>query len=234
MAVQLTLSGFTLQDHATFTNFYPGKNQLLYQFLESYAAGEGERFTYLWGNKSSGRSHLLQACCHHAHSQNLSAIYLPLAQLPMVSLEEVLEGLEHLSLVCLDDVDSVAGQKGWEEIIFHFYNRIRDSQNGGRLLVAGSALPKDLPFSLPDLASRLAWGVTFFLHPLTDEERLEALQLRASQRGFILPTEVGHFILRRCSRNMTDLFDLLAMLDQASLTNQRRLTIPFVKSVLGV
>lgn len=232
MATQLTLSGVAPHEQATFANFYPGKNQLLCQFLPNFSTGGTEHFAYLWGSAGSGRSHLLQACCHHASSQGLSAIYLPLNQLPANSLQEIVEGMENLFLVCIDDVDSVAGEARAEEVLFHFYNRIRENQ--GRLLVSGAALPNDLHFVLPDLSSRLCWGTSFYLHQLADEENLAALQLRAKARGFMLPEDVGQFILRRCSRNTGDLFAMLDRLDNASLTLQRRLTIPFVKSVLGL
>jgi len=56
--------------------------------------------------------------------------------------------------------------------------------------------------------------------------------LRSRWRGLELPDEVGQFLLRRTSRSSAALFSLLDRLDQAALTAQRRLTVPFVKSVL--
>ena len=58
------------------------------------------------------------------------------------------------------------------------------------------------------------------------------LKLRAHHRGFDLSDEVARFIIRRCSRDMGDLFILLQKLDNASLCAKRRLTIPFVKEVM--
>jgi DnaA-homolog protein len=232
LATQLTLAGVAPHDQATFINFYPGKNQLLCQFLRNFSTGNSEHFAYLWGSTGSGRSHLLQACCHQASSHGASAVYLPLNQLPAYSLQEIVEGMENLYLVCIDDIDSIAGEVHAEEVLFDFYNRIRENQS--RLLVSGTALPNDLNFALPDLSSRLSWGSSFYLHQLADEENLAALQARAKTRGFILPEDVGQFILRRCSRNTGDLFAVLDRLDSASLVLQRRLTIPFVKSVLGL
>ena len=73
----------------------------------------------------------------------------------------------------------------------------------------------------------------FQMRPLSDEDKLRALQLRASRRGLHLTDEVGHFILTRGTRSMSALFDLLERLDQASLQAQRKLTIPFLKETLG-
>jgi DnaA family protein len=91
-----------------------------------------------------------------------------------------------------------------------------------------------MAIKLPDLKSRLAWGVVYQLHALSDEQKLDALKLRAQGRGLDLDLPVGKFLLRRCPRNMAQLFETLELLDQASLAQQRRLTIPFVKEVLGV
>lgn len=46
--------------------------------------------------------------------------------------------------------------------------------------------------------------------------------------------EVGQFILQRCNRDLPSLLQILTQLDTASLVEQRRLTIPFVKRVLAI
>ncbi|WP_409414685.1 HdaA/DnaA family protein, partial [Escherichia coli] len=56
--------------------------------------------------------------------------------------------------------------------------------------------------------------------------------LRARLRGFELPEDVGRFLLKRLDREMRTLFDTLDQLDRASITAQRKLTIPFVKDII--
>ncbi|HKJ77017.1 MAG TPA: DnaA/Hda family protein, partial [Gammaproteobacteria bacterium] len=85
---------------------------------------------------------------------------------------------------------------------------------------------------LPDLVSRLGWGLIFHVRPLSDEQMIDALQLRARQRGLDLPADVARYLLRHYRRDMTSLASLLERLDHASLVAQRRLTIPFVKQWL--
>ncbi|MGK2946560.1 MAG: HdaA/DnaA family protein, partial [Candidatus Malihini olakiniferum] len=101
-----------------------------------------------------------------------------------------------------------------------------------RLLITGDRPPRQLNLHLPDLTSRLDWGQIYKLHPLSDEEKREALQLRARLRGFELPEDVSRFLLKRLDREMRTLFITLDQLDQASITAQRKLTIPFVKEIL--
>ena len=104
---------------------------------------------------------------------------------------------------------------------------------GGTLVVAAEQRADRCGFSLPDLASRLGWGVTYVLRPLDDADMLAALTCRAAGRGLELPAETASFLLKRIPRDPASVFDLLDRLDAASMIEQRRLTIPFVKSVLA-
>lgn len=227
---QLTL-GLSLKDEATFDNFHAGKNSEIIQELKKTASGQGEKIIYLSGTRGQGCSHLLQACCHFASQQHLSSVYLPLSQLLSLT-PEVLHGFESLDVVCFDDLHVIAGQTEWEEAVFHLFNRIYD--NGGRIIIAAQDLPKAIHIALPDLVSRLSWGIVYQLHPLTDAEKLVVLTSRANYRGISLSDEVGKYILTHCPRHMGTLFAALDALDKASLAAQRRLTIPFVKEVLQI
>lgn len=228
MDQQLTL-GVTLRDDATFDNFIDvGNEQVLYS-LQRFVAGDGEHFLYLWGQHGVGRTHLLQACCHDLFKNGVSAMYLSLSDKALRP--DVLCNLETFQCVFVDDMDAVLGDALWEASLLHFYNRLRDQKR--RLIVAASAPPVQTACRLPDLQSRLSWGLLFQVQPIEDEQKMAALQLRAHHRGLTLSDEVGRFLLRRYPRDMSALFAVLDTLDQASLTAKRRLTIPFVKEALG-
>ena len=230
--IQLPL-GVRLRDDATFANYYPGANAAALGYVERLCeaeAGWAESLIYLWGGAGVGRSHLLQAACLRFEQGGEPAVYLPLAELVEYG-PTMLDNLEQCELVCLDDLDAVAGRSDWEEALFHLFNRLRDS--GRRLLLAASSSPRELPVQLADLQSRLTLALVFQLQSLSDEDKLRALQLRASRRGLHLSDEVGRFILTRGERSMSALFELLERLDQASLQAQRKLTIPFLKETLG-
>lgn len=230
MANQLTL-GVSLKDEATFANYYAGQNGPLIQELKKAARGIGERVIYFCGSGGQGCTHLLQACCHEANYHKVTAVYIPLASLIDYS-PDIFEGLESLMLVCIDDLHLIAKRPNWEEAFFHAYNRIHDA--GGRLVVTANVMPKSLGMQLPDLVSRLSWGVGFQLQTLSDTEKLSVLIMRAERRGMTLSEEVGKFILNHCPRHMSTLFAALEVLDKASLAAQRKLTIPFVKTVLEI
>lgn len=230
MINQLTL-GVGLKDEANFANFYSAKNEILVTALKNSAKGYGERIIYIYGNSGQGRTHLLQAACHAAQQNNRNAVYIPLANLQDFS-PEIFDGLELLPLICIDDIHRIAGLTIWEEAFFHMYNRIHDQ--GCHLVVTANVAPKSLGMGLPDVVSRLVWGMVFQLQPLTDMEKIQVLIMRAERRGMTLTEEVGKFILNHCPRHMSTLFAALDALDHVSLAAQRKLTIPFVKSVLQI
>ncbi|WP_285275845.1 DnaA regulatory inactivator Hda [Halopseudomonas bauzanensis] len=230
--MQLPL-GVKLRDEATFDNYYPGPNAGVLAALQALAdpqSAPAELCIYLWGGAGSGRSHLLQAACHRMAEAGGLAMYLPLAELLDYG-PVLLEGMEQFDLLCLDELDALAGRADWEEALFHLYNRIQQRQ--GRLLIAAAAAPRALSLQLPDLVSRLGWGLVFQLQVLDDEGKQQMLKLRAERRGLQLPDEVARYILSRGARGMSELFAALEQLDQASLQAQHRLTIPFVKRVMG-
>lgn len=218
-----------LADHAVFGNFLPAGNELPVHELQDAAAGRGTAMLWLWGPPECGRSHLLQAAVAAADEAGRRAAYLPLGREQGLG-PAVLEGLGDFGLVALDDIDAVAGDPAFEQGLFLLFEQLRGA--GGRLIAAARAAPGEVPFLLPDLASRLKSGGVYRLQSLDEPGRLRALQLRARFRGFELPDDTGLYLLSRLARGPASLFAMLDTLDRAALVAQKRLTIPFVRTVL--
>jgi len=232
LPMQLPLS-VKLSDEATFGNFFPGPNAHAVKAVEALAdprSAPPDNSLYLWGATGSGRSHLLQAACHRMAEAGGIAMYLPLTDVVELG-PALLEGMEELDLLCLDQLEALVGRAHWQEALFHLYNRLREQ--GGRLLLAANAPPRSVELDLADLSSRLGWGLVYQMQALDDEGKQAVLQLRAEGRGLQLSDEVARYILNRGSRGMGELFAALEKLDQASLQAQHRLTIPFVKRIMG-
>jgi len=217
-----------LQDHAVFESFLSTGNEALVAFLQdTVAAGRGPG-GWIRGAKATGRTHLLQAVCERAGND---AQFLPLRDFSNAD-PAILDGLANRQFVCLDDVDVVAGVAEWELALFSVYNDLIDS--GGVLICSAASAPRDCNFGLADLVSRFSRLPTFNLHSLDESQRIEALQLRARHRGLDLPTESAAYLLNRSTRDMASLYALLDKLDAEAMIAKRRLTIPFVKEVLGL
>ncbi|MFL0796855.1 MAG: DnaA regulatory inactivator Hda [Cellvibrionaceae bacterium] len=236
LSQQLPL-GIRLQDDATLDNFIASPHSPQEQVKSAVSKlltspSQENTSLFLCGPTASGVSHLLQAACQWADAEGFSSQYFPLSELLDFPPQALFEGLENMAVVCLDDVQAIAGKPEWEQALFHFFNRVRDA--GNVLLLGADQVPGSLAMVLPDLQSRLLWGGVFQLPALTDEQKAEILQQRANKIGMAMPEDVARFLLQRGPRSMAELIDCLRQLDEASLAEQRKLTVPFVKKVLGL
>lgn len=193
------------------------------------AATCADRSVFLSGPQGSGKSHLLNAACLQARESDTSAFYLGLRGLAEAD-AAMLQGLESLALVCLDDIQLLAGNAVWEEALFHFINRLR--ANSGSLIVASSERLRRLPLQLPDLASRLAWGLRLSLQPLEDDDKRAVLASHAQVLGIELPIEVTDYLLKRGPRDMATLVGLVTRLQQAAFREKRQITVPLARQLM--
>jgi DnaA family protein len=226
MHTQLPLN-VRLRDGSSFDNYYAPGNQEAVVRLRAFIRAEGGA-VYLWGEVGSGKTHLLEAACLAAAEAGRPSAYVPLAEAAALA-PSLLEGLETAAVVCVDDVQAIAGRRDWETALFVLSDRLREA--GGAFIVAGNAAPAALGLAMPELVSRLARGLVYALKPLNDDEKLTAMQRRAQNRGMLLADEVARYILSRYPRDTKALFELLDRIDEASLSQQRRITIPFLQAV---
>lgn len=225
---QLVLEGLQPRSHMTFANFYTEQNQAIVNYLQKELLTQ-QGSTYLWGSPGCGLSHLLQAVCEEAISLKKTAMYLPLKEVKQYT-PEILTNVEQMDVLCLDDIDAVLGQRLWEEALFDAYNRVREHNKVW--LCSAKTSVRGLHCVLADLQSRLSWGQVFHVEALTETEKIATLQLRAKERGMIVRDEVIHFLFNHYQRDLAALLLLLQKIDDASLAQKKRVTVPFVKGVL--
>lgn len=217
-------------DGLSFESFYTSAlNQDLFTLLKAFSERSESSQIFVSGEQHSGKTHLLQACCNHATNLGQRVSYLPLKALVGHG-PGVTRGLDAMDFVVVDDIDQVLGDRDWEEAIFDLINHARSCQQ--RLLFAATENPRHLKCTLPDLASRLIWGETYTLNSLSDDDKHLALKQRASQRGFELNDRVLDYLSRHYPRDMGSLLSILEVLDQESIRQQTKITVPFVKQVL--
>jgi DnaA family protein len=216
-----------LQDHAVFESFWPAGNDTLIAYLTDLCGNGVSPGCWIWGATATGKSHLLQAVCERTGDRS---VYIPLTLFSGAG-PDVLEGLESRPFICLDDMDAIAGHADWELSLFALCNQALDL--GGTLVVSATSTARECGFELRDLESRFSRLPPFHIRPLDDKELSKALQLRASVRGLELPMDTANYLLARRTRDMASLYALLDKLDLEALKAKRRLTIPFVRSVLS-
>lgn len=187
----------------TITNFVIGKNAEAMHSLNQALSGDAStRFIYFWGAAGSGKSHLLQAA-------------------------KIVAAEKNLPLICADDVHLLNEEA--QIRLFDTYNQIRAGE--GILFAAGNAAPNQMGLR-DDLATRLAWGLTYQIHPLSDEEKAQALKNHAAARGMKLPDEVIDYCLRYLRRDLPNLMAILEALDEWSLTEKKPVTVPLLRKLL--
>lgn len=226
--MQLPLA-IDLHENKTLDNFNWFGNEVLQSQIQQSLHNPNERFFYLWGGAGVGKSHLLQAI---TKAYGANAIYLPMEQLVGYG-KDVFEGMSQLDCICLDNIEQIANQGELEEALFHLYNQLRDNGHS-RLYISGNGQIANLGIQLPDLRSRLSWGMVFPLQALPDQQKCLVLQELAQERGFLLPDSVGQYLITHCARDLQALSQIIDKLDKASLAAKRKLTVPFVKTVLGL
>jgi len=222
---------FSVSERSTFHNFLVSpKNAELLEVLQSLPLSD-DSMVFIWGKEGTGKSHLLQALCHACEESGArQALYLATGKIRMFG-PEVFSSLHHMDLICIDDIQTLLGDAAWEESLFAFFNRARDA--GVKLVISATSAPRALDFSLPDLASRLSWGMVYHLHELDDDVKLEALQQRAETMNMPIPVDVLQYLYHRHPRNLQSLLEVLERLDQLSLAEKKRLTTAFVRQVMG-
>ena len=199
----------------TFANFVTGSNAAVLATLQSFGQGSTDRCIYLWGASGSGRSHLLSAW------SNQAAVRVPPSG-------QTGQAARSGTATIHDDVDQLdaAGQ-------IELFNRINAARNGdGYVLAAGNAAAAHLGLR-DDLKSRLAWGLSFEVLPLTDAEKETAVHAQARARGMALGADVIAYIMTHVRRDMATLAGIVAALDHFSLEHKRPVTLPLVRELLA-
>lgn len=210
-----------LNVEARFETFYTGPNEALLAALKSLPVPG----VWIAGEPASGRSHLLQAVV--ADHPSGAAIYLPLStEMP----PESIRGLPAGCVVCLDNIDAVAGDSAWERSLLLLYDQLLKSD--GHLVASARQVAASCAYQLADLSSRLTALSGFHLRPLDDDGQFEALKRRAEARGLGLADDAARYMVQRLPRHLSLLFDWLNVLDHQSLAARRRLTLPFVRDVI--
>jgi DnaA-homolog protein len=197
----------------TLDNFMVGRNAEALASLKAALNNQAQsNFIYLWGEKGAGKSHLISAL---KQTLSKSSACEPISMRPAEA------------CFFLDDVHLLDNEA--QINLFNTYNQLKET--GGTLISTGLHAPTQMGLR-DDLATRLAWGLVYQLHPLNDDEKASALKQHATERGMKLPNEVTDYCLRYLRRDLPSLMAILDALDEWSLTEKKPVTVPMLKKLL--
>jgi len=196
-------------------NFVVGRNAEALGALRAVAAGAGERFVLLWGATGSGRTHLLQALGAMQPARMLTPDHAAAFE-------------PGVRLFLADDVDRYDAAR--QQQLFVLQNEVRGAADA--VLVATAAAPPAQLALRDDVRTRLAWGLVYQVHALSDAEKQAALQAHAASRGLALHDDVAAYLLTHLPRDMRTLVAVLDALDAHALAAKRALTLPLLREWL--
>lgn len=197
-------------------------NQLAYDWCEKWPDWPGP-VTTIVGPSGAGKSHLMTIWQERVQAQHLTVTDLT---------DDLLSGLTDDALcLALDNASDVAGDNGAEEVLFHLFNHLKAT--GGSLLMAAEEEPSRWPLQLPDLASRLKSSAVVTLMPPDDAMMAALLVKHFADRQLDVDQAVIDYLLARMDRSYAAIRDLVTALDQVSLAERRRITIPLARDILA-
>lgn len=217
----------SISEYMTFETFYLSSNKVVIDSIKD----DKNKLIWIAGLKGTGKTHILQATVNYMDDGDNRLLYLPMVESKDFT-PDILDNLNQFDLVAIDDIENVIGDFSWEEQLLILYEELIHTKC--RILISSSDTPQGLRFKLPDLASRFSLGLVDRLKPMNEEQIIKAISLHATVRGFNLPAEVAKYLISRVPRDVSVLVDIIKLLDYESLSKQRKLTVPFIKTVLDI
>ncbi len=205
-----TLDTFIVGQHAEAVH-------LLRLFSQRTPSTFGERAVYLWGAAGAGKSHLLDAL-----SRTPAARYMN-ASTDIADLDYSPE----ISLYLLDDCQKL--DENQQIAAFNLFNQIKENN---AFFVAAGSLPPAILGVRDDLRTRLAWGLIYQIHELTDEDKIAALEGTAHTRGITIPPGVLPYLINHFQRDMPSLTYTVDALINFSLETKRPITLHLLRDLM--
>ena len=198
----------------TLDNFVAGGNVEAVAVFTGWLAGTRAETSFcLWGDAGSGSSHLLLASGFAYADAALDPALSRVTDVRQLAVDHVAE---------LNDAGQIA--------LFNHFNRLKMA--GGQLLTAAGQPPAHLALR-EDLRTRLASGLIYRLHPLSDAEKASALAAQARERALKLSPESIDYLLRHAPRDMRTLSAFIGALDRYTLEHKRAVTLPLLRELLN-
>ena len=184
---------------------------------------EAQDVLWVFGAPGVGKTQTLMRAATES-----GALYFDCAEIEQHNRGQLLDALDPDQVVIFDRIEHWLGNRESESDLFSWWKRHR----AGHCLIAQISPRMDGLFVLPDLASRAHASLVLSIDPLTDTELERLLACHIDQRGLDLAPEVYRFLSPRIPRNPAKVMALIDAMDQESLRDQRRITVPWLKRLL--
>jgi chromosomal replication initiator protein len=233
----------SLNPRYTFENFVIGpSNRHAHAYSLAVAESPAKAYNplFIYGGVGLGKTHLLQAICHHvkAKSENQRICYLPSEKFTNELIEAIQrrstnafrQKYRNVDVLVIDDIHFIAGKESTQEEFFHTFNTLYDAHK--QIIISSDRPPKEIANLQERLVSRFSWGLTTDIQPPDLETRVAILKKKIEREPVSVPDEVIFFIAQLIKTNIRELEGALIRTIAYSLLEEKPITLELTKEVL--
>ena len=214
---------FSFCNAKTLDNYISGENKHLIKALKEFAKNNHGKLIYLFGEKSTGKSHLCKAVFDIIEDTKILV-----NQHNFETLSDI--DLQNINYLILDDFEIILEKGNNEDTLFYYVNEFIISKKS--LLISSINSTEQITFTKKDLKSRLTSNLIFNIKEISDERKVEVLKNITEDIGWTIEEKVCQYIMYHYRRDLFFLCNVLKSIDENSLALKKKVTIPFVKSII--
>ena len=235
----------SLNQRYTFEEFITGdSNQfaLATALAVANAPGKAEfNPLVIYGGVGLGKTHLLQAIGHHAHSHNLAekVVYVTSEKFMgdfVQSLRdrdktnEFKNFYRSADILLVDDIQFLLHGEQTQNEFFHTFNALHQSEK--QIVMTCDSSPSHLNGLEERLKSRFQWGLATAINPPELETRIAILHKKAERNGIRIPDDVAALLGNHIRSNVRELEGTLISLMAYCSVYKKELDIEAAKHIL--
>lgn len=179
-------------------------NRFAYSSALDVAKNPGTQYNpfYVFSKLSLGKTHLLHAIGNHLLSGDQGSKIRCLSVDQFTSefslaakhrkLSQFRNDYTNLDLLLLDDVHLLAGRKKTQQELISLFNSLYEAKK--QIVVAAKTPPSQIHNVLPQLSSRLEWGLLAEIDVYALETKLKILKKKAEEQNLTIPDDVTFFL----------------------------------------
>ena len=236
----------SLNKRYTFEEFIIGdSNQIALETALAVAKAPGKtEFNPLviYGGAGLGKTHLLQAIGHHAHSLKLAekVVYVTSEKFMGDFVQAIREGRDKTNefknfyrsadILLVDDIQFLIHGEQTQNEFFHTFNALHQSEK--QIVMTCDSFPSHLDGLEERLKSRFIWGLVTAINPPELETRIAILHKKAERNGIRIPDDVAALLGSHIRSNVRELEGTLISLMAYCSIHKKELDIEAAKHIL--
>ncbi|MFH1577517.1 MAG: chromosomal replication initiator protein DnaA [Candidatus Omnitrophota bacterium] len=195
---------------------------------------------FIYGGVGLGKTHLMQAICHHIRSTNKATKICYISSEKFTN--ELISSIQHrttpafrqkyrnMDVLVIDDIHFIAGKEATQEEFFHTFNTLYDAHK--QIIISSDRSPREILKLEERLVSRFNWGLITDIQPPDLETRIAILKKKIEKEPIDIPDQVIFFIAQLITRNIRELEGGLVRVIARSLLEERKIDLESTKEIL--